>query len=470
MKDYCEVAIIGAGTAGLAALREVRKKTDSFVIINDGPYGTTCARVGCMPSKALIEAANAYHRRTHFEAFGIGGAANLAIGIPAVLQRVRRLRDGFVAGTLKATDDLGDRSWAGKARFEGPGTLVVGKRRLRADKVIIATGSRPRFPEGAGDLGDRLLTSDSLFEQADLPPRIAVLGLGAIGAEMAQALARLGIEVTAFTTSPRIGGLSDPEMQAVARDCLEAEMRIVDGEAALEPSANGVRIHFEGTVFEADAVLAAQGRVANLDGLGLETLGVPLDAGGVPPYDPLTMQVAGLPVFIAGDVNGHRPLLHEAADDGHIAGNNAMASDPGCYQRRTPLRIVFTDPNIAVVGEAYAAIEERDPAIGEVRFDRHGRARTAEKNRGALRVYADKESGALLGAEICAPAGEHLAHLLALAIHQRMTVHAVLGMPFYHPVIEEGLRTALRRAAKQVPNGPTSDLATCDAFEAEALD
>jgi len=106
MSKTHDVIIIGAGTAGLAALREVRKRTESFLIVNDGAYGTTCARVGCMPSKALIEAAHAFERRKSFEAFGISGAEALEVDVAAVLRRVRKLRDDFVAGVLKATNEL----------------------------------------------------------------------------------------------------------------------------------------------------------------------------------------------------------------------------------------------------------------------------------------------------------------------------------------------------------------------------
>jgi dihydrolipoamide dehydrogenase len=157
MPESYDVAILGAGTAGLAALREVKKRTDNFVIINDGPYGTTCARVGCMPSKALIEAARAFHRRTAFDEFGIRGAERLSVDLPEVLARVRRLRDDFVRGTLKATESLGERNIAGRARLEEPGTLVVDGRPLRAKKIIIATGSRPHFPDSWRALGDRVL-------------------------------------------------------------------------------------------------------------------------------------------------------------------------------------------------------------------------------------------------------------------------------------------------------------------------
>lgn len=471
MPERYDVAIIGAGTAGLAALREVRKSADSFVLINHGPYGTTCARVGCMPSKALIEAADAFHRRVVFEEFGVRGAEALGMDIPAALERVRRVRDDLVRGTLKATDGLGDRNIPGRARFEAPDTLSVDGRLVRAARIIIATGSRPIVPEEWRSLGDRLLTSDTLFEQEDLPARMAVVGLGPVGAELAQALARMGIEVAAFDMETRIGGLSDPAVNEAAVACLRSEFDVYLGAPAeLEPVGDRVRVSGGDGVVMVDKVVAALGRRPNVDDLGLELLGIELDERGLPPFDPGTMRIADLPVFIAGDVGGRAPLLHEAADDGHIAGRNASAAAPECYVRRTPLAIVFTDPNIAVVGRRFSDLADGEGIVGEVSFARQGRARVGLRNRGALRVYADKGSGLLLGAEICAPRGEHMAHLLALAIGQGLSVNDLLRMPFYHPVVEEGLRTALRKLSKQLPEPPGSDLAGCGSLGAEALD
>src|SRR3989304_5402785 len=150
MSNTPDVVIVGAGSAGLAALREVRKRTENFLVINDGPWGTICARVGCMPSKLLIEAGNAFHRRGTFEEFGIRGADHLSVDVPAVLRRVRRLRDGFVAGTLKATDTLDERAISGRVRLLGPGQLEVDGRKISARSIILATGSPPAGPGGRG--------------------------------------------------------------------------------------------------------------------------------------------------------------------------------------------------------------------------------------------------------------------------------------------------------------------------------
>jgi dihydrolipoamide dehydrogenase len=471
MTEHYDVAIIGAGTAGLTALGEIKKGTDNYVLINEGPYGTTCARVGCMPSKALIEASRAYHKRVLFNEFGFKGADALTADIPAVLAHVRKLRDAFVSGTLKLTDKLGDHNISGHARFISPDTLSVNDRTIQAKKIIIATGSRPVVPEAWRSFGDRLLTTDSLFEQTDLPPTIAVIGMGPVGAEMALALSRLGIKIDAFDLATRIAGLADSLVSDKAIAYLQREFALHLGSPVeLSPAENGVRVKADGTEIVVDKFLAALGRRPNIDDIGLENLGVPLDKRGLPPFDPCNMQIADLPVFITGDSSNRSPFMHEAADEGYIAGMNALSAAPVKYARRTPLAIVFSDPEIAMVGQRFSNLQADKIIIGEADFTQQGRAITAGANRGVIRLYADKESGLILGAEMCAPEGEHLAHLLALAIQQKLSVRDLLGMPYYHPVIEEGLRNALRDLAHQLAEKGFSDLARCEGSGNNTLD
>jgi len=468
-----DVVIIGAGSAGLSALREVRKRTDNFILINEGPWGTTCARVGCMPSKLLIEAANAFHRRTSFEEFGIMGSGQLRIDIKQVLQRVRKLRDDFVASTLKTTQELGDRAISSHAHVLSPDQVMVCGKKLHTRKIIIATGSRPVIPEPWKNLGNRLLTTDTLFEQEILPERMAVIGLGPLGLEMAQALSRLGVHITGFGSRNGIGGITDPFINKEAVNLLSREFALHLGARAgitVNSQTDAISVHSGEINVEVDGVLAALGRRPNIDGIGLESLGIPLDEKGLPPINPDTLQIADLPIFMAGDANQRLPLLHEAADDGHIAGLNATREKLICFKRRTSLAIVFSDPNVVVVGKSFRSLEGEDIQAGEVSFNRQGRARSAQSNRGMLRVYAAADSGRLLGAEMCAPAGEHLAHLLALAIDQSLSVWDVLRLPFYHPVLEEGLRTALRDLASKFPVRSESDLSACGSYSVEALD
>ncbi|GGD27695.1 dihydrolipoyl dehydrogenase [Sinisalibacter lacisalsi] len=467
-----DTVIVGAGSAGLSALREVRRYTDDFLLVNAGHWGTTCAAVGCMPSKALIEAANAFHRRNSFEEFGIRGADGLRADIPAVLARVRKMRDGFVKGPESVRGKLGKRAISGRARLLGPGRLEVNGDEIEARAIILAPGSSPVVPGPWRDFGDRILTTDSLFEQQDLPRRIAVIGMGAIGVEIAQALARLGLEVAGFDTVDGLAGIDDSEVLAAFRPLIEDEIALhLGAPAELEEAGDAIRVTGAGDSFDADAVLVAVGRRPNVDDLGVDTLGIALDDKGMPEVDPASLRIGDLPVFLVGDANGDRALLHEAADEGHIAGRMAAPdreSDGLC--RRTPLTIVFSSPQVARVGPPLSELNASDIASGSFDFSKQARARMAQTAAGLLRIHAERESGRLLAAEMCVPAAEHLAHLLALAVERKMTVADMLALPFYHPVLEEGLRSALRDLSSNVASTGGSDLSDCKAIGHEALD
>jgi dihydrolipoamide dehydrogenase len=183
----------------------------------------------------------------------------------------------------------------------------------------------------------------------------------------------------------------------------------------------------------------------------------------MPRFDRHTMQVEGHPIFIAGDVTGERPLLHEAGDEGRIAGYNASADAVLAFRRKVPLAITFCDPNICAVGARHAELDPDSTAIGQIAFGPVGRAMIMGKNAGLLRVYADRTSGRLLGSEMVAPKGENLAHLLNWCVTQGLTVGQLLRMPFYHPVIEEALQAALYDLYGKVEaknDGPITELAT----------
>ncbi len=457
MERKVDVAVIGAGSAGLFALGQVRKATDDFVLINGGPFGTTCARVGCMPSKVLIQVAEDFHRRDALAKEGIMGGEALSVDIGQTLAHVRRLRDGFVSKlTSRSTDRMGDKLITGHARFLEPNLLEVAGQRVRAGKVILATGSRPVVPRAWEAFGDRILTTDNLFEQETLPPSLAVIGLGVIGLEIGQALHRLGIQVTGIDMLETIGGLSDPAVNAAALKVIGDEFPLWLGHPAEVAELDGqLKVSAGENIALVDKLLVSMGRRPNTDGLGLDVIGAPLDDLGRPRFDPGTLQLGDLPIFIAGDATGERMILHEAGDEGRIAGSNAVRDEPIAYRRKTPLAVTFCDPNIASAGASWAELEGRaDVAVGEYDMASQTRAMVMGRNRGLLRVYGDATDGRLLGAAMLAPHGEHLAHLLAWCIEKEMTVFDLIRMPFYHPVIEEGLQNALYALARNVENHP----------------
>ncbi|MCK5785565.1 MAG: dihydrolipoyl dehydrogenase [Candidatus Sabulitectum sp.] len=452
MSREVDVAIIGAGTAGLSALGQVRKRTDNFVIINDGPYGTTCARVGCMPSKMLIEAAEICHKRHLFEEMGLRLNGSVEVDGPAVLRRVRSLRDKLVKGVNRATDNLGDKNIPGRAKILSPDLIEVNGEQIRTKALIIATGSTPVVPVPWKNFGERIITSSTLFEMNDLPKSLAVVGLGAIGLEMAQAFSRLGVEVTGFDTLDTVGGISDPKVAQSAIEILRKEFAIhLESEVTLEEDGpERILVRSDDLEISVDKVLVAVGRKPNTEGLHMKNLGVPLNRMGIPEFNQHTMQVGELPVFIAGDVNTRMPILAEAADDGHIAGVNSIKDEIRSYCRRTCIGIVFTHPNIAAVGSKYTDLNMDDIVVGAMNYARGTRAMIALQNHGLLRLYAEKSTGKLIGAEMAIPDGEHIAHSISWAIQKGLTVFEMMELNFYHPVTEEGVRTALRAAVRKI--------------------
>lgn len=448
-----DVAIIGAGSAGLLALRQVKKRTDSYVVIDEGPLGTTCARVGCMPSKALIHAAREYHARQRFEEQGIKGADGVSCDLPAVLRHVRKLRDHFTRGMVEATRRVaGDALLEGRAQCVGPNTIRAGDTVVHAGRIVVAAGAKPFVPGEWRRFDDRILTSENVFEQEDMPGRLGVIGLGPIGLELGQAFSRLGVEVTGFSLDQQIGGLSDPDVNAAALAAVKADFNVHLGRPAeVEDRGAHLVVRSGADKVNVDKILVAMGVKPDIAGLGLEHLDVPLDDRGLASSDIGTTQVGDLPVYLAGDVDGCRPVLHEALDEGVMAGRNATGDDASCFCRRVRLRIVFTDPGLAVVGRSWQEVQAHDTVTGTADFQDQSRAELEGRNQGLLHLYADRGEGRLLGAELAVPEAEHLGHTLALAIQGGMTVFDMLRMPFYHPTMEEGLRTALRDAAEKLP-------------------
>jgi dihydrolipoamide dehydrogenase len=285
-----------------------------------------------------------------------------------------------------------------------------------------------------------------------------VIGAGVIGLELGQALARLGVRVSVLGARGRVGPLSDADIRGYAERVFKDSFHF-ESHAQVEAATregDQVRLRYVSDAGELiddtfDYVLVAAGRKPNVASLGLNNTSLALDDNGLPLYDANTLQAGAHPVFIAGDANGVLPLLHEAADEGRAAGTNAARyPEVAPVDRRAPIAIAFTDPGIAMVGARHADLAPESFVTGEVSFEDQGRSRVMLRNRGLMHVYVDKASRRFVGAEWIGPDAEHIAHLLAWALQMKLTVDEMLRMPFYHPVVEEGLRTALRDAAVKV--------------------
>ncbi|MDB5959045.1 MAG: dihydrolipoyl dehydrogenase [Massilia sp.] len=466
-----DVAILGTGTAGLSAYRAAVAHGKRALLIERGPYGTTCARVGCMPSKLLIAAGDAAHMLDLAPGFGVH-AGETRIDGKAVMARVQRERDRFVGFVLDSVASIPEQDkLVGHARFTGPCALQVDDHTVvKAGRFVIATGSTPTMLPVLAAGGAAVISSDDIFELADLPASLAVIGTGVIGLELGQAMARLGVRVSFFARGGSIAQITDPDVlhEAVKVFGGQLDIRFQQRIVKVEPEAEGgvllTTVDATGVekVDQFQYILVAAGRTPNVGDIGIEHTGLALDQDGVPVFDRCTMQCGDSHIFIAGDADDERPLLAEAADQGRIAGDNAgRFPDVRPGLRRTALAVAFTEPQIATVGESYrelCAAGKPKFALGMVSFENQGRSRVMLQNHGMLRVYAEYGTGRFVGAEMVGPRAEHLGHLLAWACQARMTVDQMLEMPFYHPVVEEGLRTALRHLHEELAKD-VSDIA-----------
>lgn len=460
---YIDVAIIGAGTAGLAAERNARRTGATTVLIDKHFNGTTCTNVGCMPSKLLIAAARAAYSVASAGEYGILVKASSTDG-PAVLRRVRKLRDEFVASILESFTKLpAGVAIKGTAKFVEEGVLQVGETRIKAKSIVIATGSSPLIPKVFEALRN-IHTNETIFDLEDLPKSLAVIGAGPLGLELAQAFSRLGARVAVFDEGNKISALTDEKVAGTLREILAAEMDLKFG-TVIRSAANvgaGVELHWEGNkpgqeTFE--CVLVAAGRPPNVKGLGLDQSSLKLDKHGVPEFDRETMRCGSSAIFMAGDADADASVLHEASSEGGIAGYNAASyPDVRKSKRMVSLAITFVEPSVATVGSPFSD----GMLVGEANYADQGRAKVDGQNQGIIRIYADR-SGTLEGAVLAAPDGEHLAHLVAWAIETKQTATSLLRMPFYHPTVEEGLRTALREICKQVEDSSPADVDQGDA-------
>lgn len=453
-----DLAIIGAGTAGMAAYEAASAHGLRIALIESGPYGTLCARLGCMPSKLLLAAAEVAHQTRSARRFGIH-ADLLRIDGEAVMRRVHEERRRFVDHVVDQV-----RQWPsttrlkGRARFVDAHRLAVGEDTIEADRFIIATGSEPVVPaDWRHALGSRLVTSDDVFEWTDLPRSLAVIGAGAIGLELAQAYSRLGVRVILLHQHPHVGPLTDPIVQARATDLFSQQLDTHLGSQVLAMSLEGQHVNLSylsrGQMqrTQVDHVLVATGRRPMLGDLNLEAAGLTLDEhghlGGV---DPHTGRVGQSHIFVAGDARGQHSVLHEAGITGRIAGDNAARyPEVVAHKLPTPMALVFCEPQMMMVGQTFHELRDRAGAVacGMASFEDQGRSRIMGRSGGVIRIYADKVREVLLGAEMVGPGAEHIAHLLAWAIEHQIDVRRLRDSPIYHPVLEEGIKPALREIA-----------------------
>lgn len=445
-----DLAVIGAGSAGFSAAITAAEQGAQVALIGHGTIGGTCVNVGCVPSKALIRAAEAVHHANSASRF----AGVKAVGQVKDWNALRAQKDELVASLRQAKYiDLlpaynGVAYLEGKARL-GNGDVTVDGEHIDAGKVIVATGSHEFVPAIPGIEDIPYLTSTTAFEMKSLPESMLVIGGGYIGCELAQMFARTGVKVTILFRS-RLLPEGEPEISQALAGYFKEEgitVRRVDGYDTIATSDHGVALSVtvdgSAETLEARRVLLSVGRKANTVGLGLEEAGVTLmPNGGIEVDDRMRTSKAG--VYAAGDVTGRDQFVYMAAYGAKIAAFNAVNGDGRSYDNLAMPAVVFTDPQVASVGLTEAAARTRgiDARTSVLSLDNVPRALAARDTRGLIKLVADGATNKLIGAHILAPEGADSIQTAAIAIKQGMTYAELGDMIFPYLTTVEGLKLA----------------------------
>ncbi len=459
MSDAFDLAVIGGGTAGLVAAQTAAHLKRRVLLISEGPLGGECTWNGCVPSKAFIEAASVHHNAANADRFGIR-VAEVRVDFPAVMERVHHVIDQIARyedeAHLAATGIVVRR---GRAAFVDARTLQVGDDRFSAARVVVCTGSRPAIPaiDGLGDVPH--LTNETVFELRVQPRRLLVLGAGAVGLELAQAFVRLGTDVDVIDVATSFLPREDPDIAALMREILESEgIRLHLAAQPLRVARTGSDIEL--TVRDAggervlcgDQLLVAAGRTANVDGLGLDTVGVRVEEQGIAVDSHLRTSVSG--IFAAGDVTGMLPFTHVAAYQGRLAAHNALERQQAASYRVIPW-VIFTEPEIAHVGltEPEARRAHGDAVrVATLPFTAVDRALITQRPRGLIKVITSGRpllghagGGAILGAHIAGPGAGELIHEFVIGMQVRAFTGRLAQAVHAYPSMSVGVQQAVAR-------------------------
>ncbi len=459
MSDCCDnnktsnydVAVIGAGSAGFSAAITAAEDGVQVALIGYGTIGGTCVNVGCVPSKALIRAAESLHTAHSADRFeGIEVSARVTDWRATVKQKqalVDDLRKAKYSDVLPAHNSVA--YIEGEAMFSDNGALTVNGADINAKKIIIATGARPALPSIQGIDEVPYLTSTTALELETLPKSLLIIGAGYIGAEIAQIFARAGVKVTIIS---RRGLLpeAEPEIgEALTRYFQDEGIEVVSGISydRIEADESGARliVFSSGSpkTYAAEKVMIATGRTPNIERLDLAAAGIELASNGGIQIDP-QMRTTREGVYAAGDVTGSDQFVYMAAYGAKIAAKNAMNSNSLSYDNSAMPAVVFTDPQVASVGltEAQAKSQGFNVRTSVLTLDNVPRALAARDTRGLIKLVADGTTKKLLGAHILAPEGADSIQTAVLAIKMGMTYEDLGATIFPYLTTVEGLKLA----------------------------
>ena len=435
-----DLLVLGGGTAGIVAAKTAARFGVRVLLVERDRTGGDCLWTGCVPSKALLAAAEAAAGARRAGRFGVL-VDDVRVDFPRVMEHVHAaIRQIAPVDSSEALEAAGVTVRSGHGRFVGEGVLDLDGETVRFTQAIVATGAAPAVPPipGLADLDH--LTSDTVWDLTEAPRTVAVLGGGSIGCELGQGLSRLGIEVTVVEGASRVLPREDAAAAAVVHRALESDgVTIRTGQSVTSVAAvdaqSGSLCLADGSTVDFDRLLVAVGRRPRTTDLGLDTVGVELDERGFVVVDP-RLRTTNPRIWAAGDLTGHPQFTHVAGVHGSLAASNAVLGVRRAVETSAVPRVTYTHPEVAAVGVDTGG--ERD-GIRILTLDhRHvDRAVTEDLTDGLTRLAIDGK-GRILGATVVGPrAGETLGEL-AIAVRRGLRTRDLAGITHAYPTWNDG--------------------------------
>lgn len=460
----CDTVIIGAGTAGLEAYKEATSSGAHCILVESGPLGTSAKRTGDTPLSYLAAAGRHCHSLMELEKYGVGLSYDFAFDTDHVLNNLRAVRAKDTSEILSFIYRIPESNRViGRARFLDEHTLMVNEsHKIMFKTAVIATGSVPVVPYELSQhqSSGGIYTTNDFFDLDHLPNSMAIFGSNREGLQLGQALSYLGVKVIVFGNQT-LWELTDEAVVSAAVDVFNDRFDLVldSYTTAIERYDRSYGIYYLESNYEnhleVETILACSIRYPKLDGLNLRELGMSLGRTGCINVNELTMQTSIPHIFAAGDVTSLNMTTACARDQGKAAGYNAV-NYPNLknFAKSFKLNILATDPEIAMVGMTYDEVKQRAKAgqsfvSAEIRLN-DGFFRITHNEGGLLRLYVDEVSHKILGSEICMHDASHIAHLIAMAMSQDLTVEKVAAMPYFNPSYESVIKTACEQATKTI--------------------